>query len=512
MNNPTSDCGCGERRQTSSRSDTVTDAHDRGNKPSKRAASGRSEARVGETVAVDGFRALNAVDGLFLSAEHLNTMQDYARSLTVALATTSGPGVVHGLGVTLDADTPSIAVSPGLAISPDGQPLQLQSCMRIPLEGNLTNLTSSDGFWRVELYPASKSSGSAPVYGSLCNDGCADGTGAAIQPWRDEGVEIRFERDSIDGLGGQQPGRRRNWLASAYFERERSRGGPWLTPTTNGQRVASLESRDWDDGTPLLPVETGVPLALLQQLRGKGGFVLDMWAARRLVDGPQGSNTWRNRLAMRPWSIFLAQILQFEDELADLVMTGGRKAEEHAGQEAATSSTQETQRAAVTAFFADLHPRNPIRRSPLFKAAVAEISRAPLSSLSGVTERSEIGDRLQDVEDSTALPLVELPPAGYLSTTARGTDLQAQISKWFGVPVELRSLRADQVADIMLAAQHHDRIPLNPAGRPAPVIEILVPDKRTDKAELQTDSYGWVAFVRGAQAEDPEQAPDRKLR
>ena len=57
---------------------------------------------------------LNAFDGLFLRAEHLARMQDYALHLTIALGRGAGGGVAEGFGVGLDGDT--LVVDPGLAV------------------------------------------------------------------------------------------------------------------------------------------------------------------------------------------------------------------------------------------------------------------------------------------------------------------------------------------------------------------------------------------------------------
>lgn len=508
MNHAPTDCGCGGAKGTggAARPSAVIGTHDRKTEASQM-SSVPNDARASGTVVTDGFRGLNPVDGLFLRADHLDAIQTYARSLTVALATATGPGVVHGLGVTLDQKSGTIDVSPGLAITPHGQPLLLNSSVRIPLIGNLPPRPSPDGFWRVELHPARVTSGSAPVYGSLCNDGCADGAGATIQPWRDEGVEIRFEPQVMPGLDSVRSPQRRNWLASQYFERERKAGGPWLTPAAQNQSVPDLLSDDWDNATPLA-AEAGVPLALLQQVGKEASYILDMWAARRLVDGPQASTAWRNRIAMRPWSVFLAQILQFQDELARLIGVGepdsrvrDRISKEHV-----------------------------LLLNQFIKAAAPLRESATLRSVH-VREGKEDFDKKYDVaklileETSTTyseapasmstLGFLELPPAGYIPTAnpPRDKALEDELRSLLGQPVEFqfRYLRADQIADEVLAAQHRDRIPLDPIGEPAPTVDILVPSEPADKAELRAKAYGWVAFVRGAPApnppEDPEPAP-----
>jgi hypothetical protein len=70
-----------------------------------------------------GINRLNAFNGLFLRAEHLERMQDYARELALAVGAAGGPGVVTGFDVAL-GDGSTLLVEPGLAIDPTGRPLR----------------------------------------------------------------------------------------------------------------------------------------------------------------------------------------------------------------------------------------------------------------------------------------------------------------------------------------------------------------------------------------------------
>ena len=49
-----------------------------------------------------GLISLNPEDGLFLRAEHLTTIQDYARALAMAVGQAAGAGVVWGLDLRID--------------------------------------------------------------------------------------------------------------------------------------------------------------------------------------------------------------------------------------------------------------------------------------------------------------------------------------------------------------------------------------------------------------------------
>jgi hypothetical protein len=444
---------------------------------------------------LDGFTALNPADGLFLRAEHLQAIQAYAAALALANGAATGPGVVHGLDVVLSEDEKSLRIASGLAISPTGQLLQSHSPIVVPLDAAHLTALPHDGFWVVDLVPASDTSGSAPVYGSLCNDGCSE-AGSTIRPWLDIGVAVQLTPDSVDDLEQTAAARRRNWLASAYFERERKAGPPWLVPGVPDQPVGSLLNREWGDGTTL-PKRNSVPLAVLQEVSGHK--VLDQWTARRLVDGSAAQATWRSRLAMRPWSVFLAQVLQLEHELA----------------EAATGSgifLHRPEKLMVVDVEVEVENplRGPVEEYVRHYTGKSAGKTGPFHELEAAVEKAgNLKGTYQTVRSLTGLGLVELPPAGYLSVDEHQKDLPEILQGFFGDLVDLRlcSVRADQVGDAVEAAQHRDRIPLmSELGHPE--VDVLVPLRPADKAELSTGSYGWVAFVRRPASCREERVPD----
>ncbi|GAA1996316.1 hypothetical protein [Microbacterium pumilum] len=447
---------------------------------------------------LDGFRGLNPQDGLFLRGEHLAAIQDYSRALTSALATASGTGIVHGLDVWIDDK--DLLISPGLAISPRGRLLLLGRVVRISLD-DLPALPA-DGYWKVEVHWASDTSGSAPAYGSLCADECADG-GSTIRPWRDEGVEVRIVTEVQPGFDGVSDARLRgNWLSSAYFERERFSGQPWLVPGVPDTAIPPLRSRDWTDGTPV-PDERGVPLAVIYTAgrSADSGYRVQLWTARRLVDGPAAHATWRSRLAMRPWSVFMAQILQFEAELVETF-------DESVGIDGADIRD-----------LGDAHQTLQAMRG-LFEATDRFINGVQNKSVRDRRDFNELAVVRDEVAASplarAPLPAVfeflgfrELPPAGYLTMGDLEKGVESRTKAFFGagVDVRIRHLRADQIADEVLAAQHRDRIPLRPVGDPPPKVDVLIPSEPTDKATLKTPAYGWAAFVRRGPEPEPAAAP-----
>src|SRR5262249_52993936 len=101
----------------------------------------------------------------------------------------------------------------------------------------------------------------------------------------------------------------RSRVASSYFEDER-------------QLIASLISGDglrsqvWCFGAQGASGQE-VPLGGIARA-GSTTLFLDAWIARReRIDTP-AKRYWQWRMAMRPWDVFIAQILQFQCQLSDL--------------------------------------------------------------------------------------------------------------------------------------------------------------------------------------------------
>ena len=246
-----------------------------------------------------GIERVRAFDGLFLRAEHLTRMQDYARDLAGALGVALGPGVVHGFEVTLEDDR--VQIDPGLAVAASGRILKSDRAMTIPL-ADLT--PTGNQFWWVEVAGLDWEFGEEAVQGLLCDEPCGPGT--TMRDTVAEGVKASLVEDSRLGLAGVGSERKRNWLASRIFEDEGTMGGRW--PGVPGVELAG---RSWD---PLpVPGQLGdaVRLAVLIP-DDASGWQLDVWAARRDRGDPTSLRGWQWRLSMRPWDTFVAQVLQFQ--------------------------------------------------------------------------------------------------------------------------------------------------------------------------------------------------------
>jgi hypothetical protein len=414
-----------------------------------------------------GITRLNASDGLFLRAQHLNTMQDYSLGLSRAVGVAAGTGVVCGYHVWLDGTT--LKVAAGLAMGPDGQPLQSNGVAEV----DISKLTvAEDEFFVVEVGPADWDFGQENMYGNLCTDPCSQG--GQIQPYRAEGITINPRRDTLPGLSAEPDLVKRNWLASAYYEREREQAGPWLVPFAPGTPVPALGTRDFSSATAA-PGGTAVPLAALLKL--DSGWVIDVWIARRDIGDPAPRRAWQSRLAMRPWDVFIAQVLQFQAQFTD-----GYQA---AQQQQARSGAADEITKAITELRGGWE-RQRIKPGWLTKG-ISELEKV----VEDVAEASQPGLRDQG--------FYELPPGGYLPAPSAKTDLTTYVTSLFGAYVDLRirPCRADYAVRAVEQAQHLDRIPLDPSlQQGTPRVDVLVPSDLADLDVLYAASYPWLAFVR----------------
>lgn len=428
-----------------------------------------------------GFTRLNPADGLFLRAEHLAKMQQYTSDLAAAVGAGVGPGVVYGFTCSLSKANNAVFVTGGLAFAA-GQPLHSTEMISLSLD-DLASETAD--FWVVEIVSKTWFYGSEPVYGGLCEDPC--GRGSGIQPYATEGVKLQLRADSLTGFRNVVRNHR-NWLASKYFERERRHGGeatlssnaPWLMPNVPGGDVQPITGRPWSDGTGPYG-DAAVPLGVIWKSNGK--WQLDVWTARRDVGDPTPLSSWQWRLGWRPRSVFMAQILQFQAQLAGMDF----------GQVHTLSEREKAFREMCESASTKLGQG----RSQLTKDVKAD--------LDSYKDRFEAGE-LPSLTDEG---FYELPPAGYLPVTFDSLD-EAEVAArriFNGLDVRARFCRADYVAHAVEQVQHMDRIPLTDDRVQQPKIDLLVPQFNLNdlKATMPKGPYGWSAFVR---RRDEEQGRD----
>ncbi len=422
----------------------------------------------------DGIVRLNPSDGLFLQAVHLRQIQDYARALADAVGMAGGSGVVHGYSLVLKDGT--LQVGPGLAVAPNGHPLCSTRVLELPLADESVQ---GDQFLVVTAGPDNRAFDEESVYGALCDDPCRGG--ATIQPYVLEDVAVTLEPATMPGLAAQGPANQRSWLASAYFGREqataaRMQAGSapdpdafWLRPP--GTQLLGLP---WAQPTAA-PSGDRVPIGVL--LWSGGQWVLDMWTARRDRGDPPPRRAWQGRLVMRPSDVFVAEILQFQVQLAELLV--GQRAPAYG---AARLSGQQ-----LHTRLAEIHDELVTNGGAKRLTAAAEKGKraAAAEKLAELTAAADPGNA-----SLPELGIHELPPAGFLPVAGVPERLRTDV--WALLPDDLadlrfRSCRADEIGAEMEAVQHGDRIRLD---APREAIDILVPQPENDA------SYPWVAFVR----------------
>lgn len=433
-----------------------------------------------------GIERLNAFDGLFLRSEHLRVMQDYARELAIAVGAAGGPGVVEGYTVTWSDDRhEGLTVGPGLAIDAQGRPLRSNRDLTVSV-GDLPT-AGDDAFYWVEIRRESWRYEDVPVTGTICDEPCA--AGATERLYEVEGVRVLLVPGRVT-FPNPQGGNRRPWLASQLFARERTaaQAGPpdisdrdaWAPPEPPGQRP------------------TGVRLAVYLPSNDLNERELDVWAARRDRGAPPPVREWQWRLGLRPWDVFVAQILQFQSTLADYlrrspaVDTADRLAQLLAGLADVTASASGLPGEQVAARLRELRQ--------LFPDAT-DLDAA------GVEPPTLPGLRFGDLPAAGFLPYTP-SPAGYgreaLEASLEAVREETERLLGPGVTVTVCTGRPVDVAQLIQEAQHRDRIPLDRTDD-HPAVQVLVPVG--DGGTPFPEGHTYLAFARQDGRHCPTRVP-----
>jgi hypothetical protein len=505
---------------------------------------------------------LHYFDGKFLRAEHLALEQRYVRTLVEFANRAGGPGIYDGLDVSADGET--LVLTPGSAIDPDGRLLYLTGEVRVALSRlialsgtqrgrrvsraiaqtaaphfpvgafrgtalergeRLATLTArpaveelrfvdceltgvvpgaadaspfGPAFWLITLGHADGLCGEEEVFGRLCDDGC-DHT--AERAYGVEGVIVRA-RPLMLALRSSRFATReahlRSLVASAFFALERGDGSSLIS----GE---GLSSQAWCLGATI-GAGAEVPLGVVARAGDRTVF-LDEWTGRRERMEAPPRRYWEGRMAMRPWAVFLAQILQFQCQLTDLAQ-GGRAG----GSLPDPCAPQQTALGDASRLLADLHAVYP----RLAEAA----PEGGLLAVEGISTR--IGGVLEQIRrlprGLLRLPsqrvlleggIVELPAAGYLPVAPGLETVNRQVRRLVGEGVDLRFcvVRPDYVGHALEEAQHLDRISLldgleDPARKPE--VDVLVPDGTIQRIQRPVAGTGFEGQVRIA----PSLLPD----
>jgi len=466
---------------------------------------------------------LNYFDGKFLRAQDLESEQRYLRQLTALGNQAGGAGVVHGLELRLIGGD-QLQVLPGLAIDPAGRVLLLPQDYALSVSALIeasrglaaTGAATAAGsaafnpcaktavgtatvvpersWYLVTIGFAEALCGEEDVYGALCEQACVTTTD---RPYKVEGVVLRARPLTLStplptaaalALTGVHL---RSRLASAWFADEALGLGEPIS-------AERLRAALWCGGA----VGSGageVPLGILVREGTVSRFV-DQWTARRERMETPPKRYWQWQLAMRPWAVFMAQVLQFQCQLRDSVSgipAGGGATDDPCSQAKALMAEAVDQVERIAAFYKET--------TAGLAALTAETRKSILAAKPDLAELTRFQDRLKTAQAVfTLLPqerqlihwgLVELPSAGYLPVVPGDSlSVNAQVRRLLGEGLELRFciVRPDFVPHALEEAQHMERISLlegldHPERRPR--VDILVPNGRVAPGRDETGRY-----------------------
>jgi len=448
---------------------------------------------------------LHYFDGKFLRADAFALEQDYHRTRTRLANLAGGWGAVHGLGISLSGN--QLEVGAGLAITAAGNFVLANSDLNADLadliavarpadaSGNSefadcppqtsNGITEGTGLniYEITVGPVDGLCGQEAVFGKLCESACVS---SSQHPYWREGVVLRLRPISLNlpassavTLGKTHL---RNRVASAYFAAE-----PWLTPPALS--AAGLANTLWCEPAQMYGRDEVVIGLLVRD--GGVNRVIDAWSGRRERMDAQARGYWQGRMAMRPWNVFVAQILQFQCQLAATFDGGGVIAlpDDCDNLRELLDSTRkelETLQKRYESSTKDIIDRLGGRATKAQIASAMEqqmgASNLALFDLSATLSQVELGQgALPSQRMLIHAGFVELPPAGYLPVVPGKQPVETQMARLFGEGVQLHyhAVRHDEIAHLVEEAQHMERISLtrgldNPADIEA--VEIFVPD------------------------------------
>jgi hypothetical protein len=467
---------------------------------------------------------LHYFDGQFLRADAFTLEQDYHRTAIRLANLAGGWGVVDGLGVSLDVkDGGLLDVGAGLGVTAAGSfvyavgDLQAKlsdllaaaaaapaagagnadfgACAAAPKAGTVQ--TGGLGIYEITVGPVEGQCGNEAVFGQICQSACA---GDSQRPYWREGVVLRLRPVTLQLPASSAvtltTTHLRNRVASAYFAAE-----PWLAPSALS--AAGLDSDLWCNPATLYNRDEIVIGLLVRD--GTVTRVIDAWSGRRERMDTQARGYWQGRMAMRPWNVFVAQVLQFQCQLAGLFDgTGGAAGGDDCDRIRQLLDSTRSQIDALHKRYSDgaLRILQKFGSKPSAQDAqnvIDEIkgSYADLYEISKDLAGANLG--------AGALPVnrmlldagfVELPPAGYLPVVPGKQPLADQLSRMFGEGVALtwHAVRHDEIGHLVEQAQHLDRISLTRGlDDPAQVehVEIFVPDGSETRAAAQAAGTWW---------------------
>lgn len=473
---------------------------------------------------------LHYFDGKFLKADALAQEQAYHRTQVRLSNLAGGWGVVHGLGIGLAGD--QLTVGGGLAITPAGHFVltvgdvqakvtdllkvatatatviaggnpEFGECAGQPAGG--VQETASLGLYEITVGPIEGLCGNEPVYGALCESACvAD----SRHPYWREGLVLRLRPITLKlPVSTSVPFSTvhlRNRVASAYFAVE-----PGSTPSALS--AAGLASGVWCQPASLY----GRDEVVIGLLAREGGInrVIDAWSGRRERMEAQARGHWQGRMAMRPWNVYLAQILQFQCQLSGVFSDSNVVVTVPDDCDQIRAVLDETRKEieALQKTYAE-STKKLVEALAGGKPTKEEAKQLADQVQGSYAELFELSEKLSGVEAGQgALPanrlllnsgFAQLPPAGYLPVQPGKTPLAEQLSRLFGEGVRLflRAARADVLPHLLEEAQHMERISLTRGlDQPGALeeIEIFVPDGQAVAVAEQHPGTWWSVDTSG---------------
>lgn len=442
---------------------------------------------------------LNYYDGLFLRASHMDAEQRYVRALAGFANQGLGPGLVHGFSTELQGTGDMLAVRAGLAFDAQGRTLFLPRDVKVGVqelidksraatsggaapggllvggefgdctvmaEGPTSAPVPEGSVYVISICHLEALCGQDDVYGRLCEKACATDV---ERPWRVEGVVLRalplplttpFPQSLSVSLSDERF--LRSNVAHSFFEDERLRHPHLIS-------AAGLRSHAWCLGAGVDRRGCEVPLAVIARAGGKTLF-LDPWIVRRERMETPSRRYWDWRMAMRPWDVFLAQVLQFQCQLADGAADVPPDVDPCEVERQALDAGVQTLDATLKQI-QDTSPDQPppfVQGLTELRAKFAELLLAPPTPAPGGAHI--LIDR----------GFGELPPAGWLPVVA-GKVVQSQVRALMGAGLDLRFciVRPDYIGHALEEAQHLERISLTKGlddPKQLEEVDILVPN------------------------------------
>ncbi len=458
-------------------------------------------------------KRLNYFDGKFLRADDMRAEQEYLRTLVQLSNRAGGSGIVNGFDTTLAQGGAAVTVGQGLALDPKGRVLLmaitktmlLDDLIAATAKAQKTLAASAAGSAEfadcvVESEPTAATSGQGAdlylltvgflealcgeedVFGQICDDACVQ---SKDRRWRMEGVLFRAVPLALEtGLRvssavAVNPNQLRNRVASAYFEDERLR----IASLIHGTTIRNSDA--WCLGAQAA-IGDAAPLAVFSRSGGVTKF-LDGWTARRERMEAPPRRYWPWRLSMRPWDVFLAQVLQFQCQLRGILaglVDGGAASDPCAPQTKALGK--------ATELLGQLETWNAKWTSQLTELKstqrLAKLSIEPFEIAAVIGLRKELSELAHPTAASTRIlidgGILDLPAAGYLPVDNSGkVTVNEQVRAFMGPGVDLRYciVTPDYVPHALEMRQHMDRISLvegieDPTHKPK--VDILVPGGR----------------------------------